>query len=137
MKAQVKQHNGTPTLFLDDKPVYANIHLFGGWNPAGIDATLAAIRRFAGNGIHIYSLDAVSSEWNAPPSGAPSGGNGKYDFAEGAPALQRVLEADPEALFLLRTNFETHWQSPKWLNALQPDDVEVLSDGSRWGASLA
>jgi hypothetical protein len=133
MKAQVKQHNGTPTLFLDDKPVYANIHLFGGWNPDGMDATLAAIRRFASNGIHIYSLDSLSSEWNGPRSGGP----GEYEFAETAPRLQRVLKADPDALFLLRTNFETHWQSPKWWNELHPDDVEVLSDGSRWGASYA
>jgi len=29
MKAHVRMHNGTPTLFLDGKPVYAAFHLVG------------------------------------------------------------------------------------------------------------
>ena len=36
MKAEVKQHNGTPTLFLDDQPVFADIQLIGGLDPNGI-----------------------------------------------------------------------------------------------------
>src|SRR5258708_25397869 len=138
MKAQVKQHNGTPTLFLDDKPVYGNMHLFGGWNPAAMEYTQDAIRRFASNGIHIYSFDAVGAEWNAPRIGsARNDSAGEYDFTDTAPRMQKVLELDPDATFLLRMGFETHWQSPKWWNALHPDDVEILSDGSRWGASYA
>src|SRR5258706_12176450 len=133
MKAQVKQHNGTPTLFLDDQPVYGNMHLFGGWNPNGFEETLKAIRRFAANGIHIYSIDAVGPEWNGPHTGDPQ----QHDYSETAPRLQRVVDADPDALFLLRLGFETRWQDPKWWNALHPDDVEVRSDGTRWGASYA
>jgi len=133
MKAQVKQHNGTPTLFLDDKPVYGNMHLFGGWNPDKMDYTQAAIGRFASNGIHIYSFDAVGAEWNGPRLGGP----GEYDFTDTAPRMQKVLAIDPDAMFLLRMGFETHWQSPRWWNALHPDDVEILSDGSQWGASYA
>ena len=133
MKAQVKPHNGTPTLFLNDQPVYGNMHLFGGWNPNGFEETLKAIRRFAANDIHIYSIDAVGGEWNGPHAGDGQ----QHDYSETAPRLQRVVDNDPDAMFLLRLGFETHWQNPKWWNELHPDDVEVLSDGSRWGASYA
>src|SRR5215211_5134717 len=101
MNAHVRQHNGTPTLFLDGKPVYANMHLIGGWSPGGLPATLDAVRRFAADGIHIYSIDAVGQEWRGPRPGDPS----PYDFAETAPRLQNIIDADPDALFLLRMGF--------------------------------
>src|SRR5262249_7723360 len=88
------------------------------------------IRRFAANDIHIYSIDALGPEWNGPHSDP-----NQHDFSETAPRLQRALEADPDALFLFRMSFETRWQDPKWWNALHPNDVEVRSDGTRWGAS--
>ena len=138
MKAQVKQHNGTPTLFLNDQPVYGNMHLFGGWNPANMEGTLQAIRRFAANDIHIYSIDAVGPEWNGPHTNdAGVRDPHQHDYSETAPRLQRVVDNDPDALFLLRLSFETRWQDPQWWNELHPDDVEVRSDGTRWGASYA
>src|SRR5689334_778811 len=112
MKAQVKPHNGTPTLFLNDQPVYANIHLFGGWNPNNMEGTLAAIRRFAANDIHIYSIDALGAEWYGPQPAAPR----RYDFSPVVPRLQTALEADPQAMFLLRMSFETRYQDPPWWN---------------------
>ncbi len=33
MKAQLKRHNGNPTIFLDDRPVFAGIHLLGSLDP--------------------------------------------------------------------------------------------------------
>src|SRR5215831_5239411 len=106
MKATVKPHNGTPTLFLDDRPAFANCQLIGGVGPGGLAGTLPSIRAFAGNGVHIYSIDAVNHEWRGPRPGDSS----HYDFSETSPRLQAVLEADPEALFLLRIGFETRWQ---------------------------
>src|SRR5439155_10105695 len=81
----------------------------------------------------IYSIDAVGPEWNGPHTG-----NGQqHDYSETAPRLQRVVDNDPDAMFLLRMSFETRYQDPKWWNELHPDDVEVRSDGTRWGASYA
>ena len=133
MKAHVKQHNGTPTLFLDGQPVYANCHLIGGIDPKGLEATQAVIRAFAGNGIHIYSIDAVGDEWYKPLGGVP----GAYDFSTTAPRLQSILDADPDALFLLRMGFETRYAPEDWWNLRYPDEVEVLSDGRRISASYA
>jgi hypothetical protein len=133
MKAHIHLHNGTPTLFLDGKPTFANIHLLGTVLPAGLSATQESIRAFAKNGIHIYSIDAVSSEWRGPVPGVPS----HFDFRETAPRLQQVLDADPDALFLLRMGFETRYLPGNWWNNLYPDEVEVLSDGQRISASYA
>ncbi len=133
MKAHIHLHNGTPTLFLDEKPTFANIHLLGTVLPAGLSATQESIRAFAKNGIHIYSIDAVGSEWRGPVPGDAS----HFDFRETAPRLQQVLDADPEALFLLRMGFETRYLPGNWWNNLYPDEVEVLSDGQRISASYA
>src|SRR5690349_20748081 len=103
MKAHVKQHNGTPTLFLDGQPAYANCQLIGGLDLNAIDKTQESIRAFAAAGVHIYSIDAVQDEWYAP---RPTGG-GPFDFSTTAPRLQHVIDADPDALFLLRMGFDT------------------------------
>jgi hypothetical protein len=69
MKAQVKQHNGTPTLFLNDKPVFANIQWTGFLNPETIGPIQTAIRGFAGTGVHIYTTDTLAAEWHGPSIG--------------------------------------------------------------------
>ena len=133
MKAHVRQHNGTPTLFLDGQPAYANIHLIGGIDPNGIAETQAVIRAFAASGVHIYSIDALGDEWYAP---RPTGG-GPFDFRVTAPRLQPIIDADPDALFLLRMSFETKYFPADWWNLMYPDEVEVLDTGARLSASYA
>jgi hypothetical protein len=133
MKAHVKQHNGTPTLFLDGQPAFGNIHLIGGIDPNGVALTQEAVRAFAAAGVHIYSLDALGDEWYAP---RPTGG-GPFDFTKTAPRLQPILDADPEALFLLRMSFETKFFPADWWNQMYPDEVEVLDSGARLSASFA
>ena len=34
MKAQLKLHNGTPTVFLNDQPAFFGVHLVGYMEPA-------------------------------------------------------------------------------------------------------
>lgn len=128
MKAHVRMHGGTPTLFLDDQPTFANLQLIGGLDPQGIAATQETIRAFARNGIHLYSIDAVVNEWRAPH---------EYDFSETAARLQVVIEADPDALLLLRMGLETHYLPDDWWNKTYPDEVEVLTDGPYGSASFA
>ncbi len=133
MKAHIRNHNGTPTLFLNDEPAFAGMHLLGGISPAGLAVTQESIRAFAANGIHIYSIDAVDREWCGPRPGR----EGHFDFSVTGPRLRQVLDADPQALFLLRMGFETRWPPFNWWNELHPEELEVLSDGRRISASYA
>ncbi len=133
MKAQVKQHNGTPTLFLDGKPVFANMHWTGFLNPETIGPIQTAIRGFAGTGVHIYTTDALANEWRGPIEGDPR----PYDFSTVGPRLQQAVDADPQALFNLRIMIETRYLLDDWWHKAYPDELEVLSDGSRPAASYA
>ena len=133
MKAVVKNHNGTPTLFLNDQPAFADIHLLGSVDPNDLAINQMSVREFAKAGIHIYSIDSVGLEWCGPRQGNPS----HYEFTTIAPRLQGILDADPDALFLLRMSFETRWLLNNWWNEMYPDELEVLSDGTRLSASYA
>ena len=133
MKAQLKNYHGTPTLFLDDQPAFAGCQLLGYVSPSDLVASQWSIREFAKAGIHIYSIDSVITEWCGPRPGNPS----HYDFSATAPRLQGVLDADSNALFLLRMGFETRWSPNNWWNQMYPDELELLSDGTRPSQSFA
>jgi hypothetical protein len=133
MKAQVKNHHGTPTLFLNDQPVHAGCHLLGSLDPACRDLNHQILQVYAGAGIHIYSIDSVGPEWCGPRPDQP----GHFDFSATAARLQEVIDADPEALFLLRMGFETRWLMNNWWNQLYPDELEVLSNGEKPSQSFA
>ncbi len=136
MKAHVRPHNGAPTLFLDDKPVYANLQWMIGFNLAdakGTAATQTAMRAFAQAGVHLYTLDGLQGDWCGPRNGSPA----TYDFSENGPRLQAAVDADPEALFNLRLMFETRHLLDNWWNKQYPDEVEVLSHGEANSASYA
>ena len=135
MKAHVRNHNGAPTLFLDNKPVYANLQWIGGFNladPTSVALTQTAMRAFAKSGVHLYSLDGCY-DWCGPRNGNPS----PYDFSQVGPRLQAGIDADPDALFNLRLMFETHHLADNWWNKKYPNEGEVLSEGEASSASFA
>jgi hypothetical protein len=133
MKVNIKIHNGTPTLFLNDLPSFFGCHLLGSIPPEGLAVTQDCMREFANAGVHIYSIDAVVNEWIGPRPGNPS----PFDFSQTARRLQNVVDADPQALLLLRMGFETRYLQDNWWNLAYPDEVEVLSNGDRFSASFA
>jgi hypothetical protein len=136
MKAHVRPHNGAPTLFLDDKPVYANLQWIGGFNladPKSVALTQTAMRAFAKSGVHLYTLDGFFNDWCGPRADSAL----PYDFTENGPRLQAAIDADPEALFNLRLMFETRHLLDNWWNKQHPDEVEVLSQGESMSASYA
>ncbi len=133
MKAQVKMHHGTPTVFLDDQPVFAGCQLLGSLRPEYLSYNQDVAREFARAGIHIYSIDAIGPEWCGPRPGNPS----HFDFTPTAPRLQNFLDADPQALFLLRLGFEMRGPTYDWWRQMYPDELEVLSDGRRITQSYA
>lgn len=133
MKAQVKIHQGTPTLFLNDQPVFSGCQLLGSLDPNFHELNQSILRVYAGAGIHIYSIDSVGPEWCGPRREDSS----HFNFSTVAPRLQEVIDADPDALFLLRMGFETRWLPGDWWNQMYPEELEILSDGSRISQSFA
>ena len=133
MKAQVRPHNGTPTLFLDDQPVFADYQWIGSLDPQWAAQDAAAIRAYRDANIHIYSTDALSYEWTGP---APDGAR-VFDFTPVGKRLQSAIDVDPQALFNLRIMFETKYCIDNWFNARYPAELEGLSDGVQISASFA
>ncbi len=133
MKAQLKLHNGTPTVFLDDVPAFFGCHLIGGIDPDEMLLQQPYMRRYRDAGVHLYSCGSPNDIWQPHQAGEVV----PYDFTVLDAGMQRYIDADPEALFLLRMQFDTRWSANNWWNLAYPDEVEVLSNGERWGNSFA
>jgi hypothetical protein len=133
MKAQLKIHRGTPTVFLDDKPAFFGCHLVGYMIPDKLTDHQPYARKYAQAGVHIYSVDNFTHEWVGPRPNDPR----PYDFSLVVPRMQAYLDVDPQAVFLMRMGFDTRWAPSNWFNQAYPDEVEVLSNGARWGNSWA
>ncbi len=133
MKAQLKVHNGTPTVFIDDQPAFFGVHLVGYMLPGKFLDNQPIARKYAEAGVHIYSVDNFTHEWVGPRPDNPS----PYDFSLVAPRLQSYIDVDPQAMFLMRMGVETSWSPSTWFNAAHPDEVEVRSDGTRVFSSFA
>ena len=125
MKAQVKQHNGSPTLFLNDQPVYAGMHLLIAQDIEAIAQDQVTMARYARAGIHIYVIDTVGPHWVGPRPDQ----EGYFDYSAVGPRLREILEVDPEALFWFRLPFETNGLPDNWWNQMYPDEMEQLSTG--------
>ena len=133
MKAQLKMHNGTPTVFVDDQPIFFGCHLIGGIDPDEMKLQQPYMRRYAEAGVHIFSCGSPNEMWVAHRPDEPD----IFDFSMLDAGMQRYIEADPQALFLMRMQFDTRSSPANWWNLAYPDEVEVLSDGGRWGNSYA
>ena len=125
MKAQVKQHHGSPTLFLDDQPVFGGMHLLIAQDITALAQDQVTIARYADAGIHIYVIDTVGPHWVGPRPDQP----GFFDYSAAGPRLREILEVDPQALFWLRMGFETNGLPNDWWNQMYPDEMEMLSTG--------
>lgn len=110
--AEVKLHNGAPTLFLDGKPEFLSVlwvvrptadhwgHAAESW-PLPRPGDCDTAQRTAATGIHLYTFD-VGSEWCGPGPGR----SGDYDFSDLGPGIQRIIDTDPAARFYLQVNLE-------------------------------
>jgi hypothetical protein len=105
MTAQVRLHNGTPTLILEDKPSFDG--LMWGSAPEPDNYILKECARYYGEaGIHLFTFDIGTQgsppEWRGPRQDQ----EGSYDFSAFKVRLQHVIDADPEARFHLRVHLE-------------------------------
>ena len=133
MKVQLKPHNGTPTVFIDDEPAFFGCHLVGYMLPDKLLENQPFARKYSEAGVHIYSVDNFTHEWVGPRPGNPS----QYDFTLVGQRLQSYIDVDPQAKFLMRMGVDTSWPPSNWFNTAYPDEVEVRSDGTRVFSSFA
>ncbi len=133
LSAEIKMHNGAPTLFLDGRPVF-----YGAWwvsppTNEGWAASDVSKMNAVETGIHIYAFDVGSTEWCGPARGRLS----HYDFSTVQARFNRILEADPKALFHLRINLEMSEPQSQWWHDLYPEEREILSNGTPHRQSFA
>ena len=136
MKAQIKVHNGVPTLFLNGQPTFASHQWLSSHpGPEGFPSA-EAVRLFGEAGVHLYAVGVnVNGDpgsfgvWCGPREGRPD----PYDFSMVEPMMRDLLKEDPQALFHLRLYFET----APWWNAMHPEECELASDGRRLNQSFA
>jgi hypothetical protein len=112
--AQVRPHRGTPTLFVDGKPLFPFAFL-------GVHT--GHYGEFAAQGAHLYCVGCGIG--NQQP--------GSFDAAEPTRLLQEVLSRDPAARLILRVQLEP---PAVWL-AAHPDERVVFDDGSSGPQSFA
>ncbi|MCP4638779.1 MAG: hypothetical protein GY851_00025 [bacterium] len=131
--ARVQDHNGTPTLFLDDKPVYGAVQ----WIPAppseGEWVVAPYVRTLCDAGVRIVhfglGIDVADPEWDAPDD------TGNTHYLERAlPKMKRILDIYPDALFTFRIGLETY---AEWWRKRHPEELELWSDGQRDSQSYA
>jgi beta-galactosidase len=132
MSAEIKDYHGTPTLFLDGKPIFDGMMWGSPPTPEGYPLKECA-RLYGEAGIHIFAFDigtyGTPSDWCGPRPGV----EGTYDFATLQPRFERVIQVDPDARFHLRV----HLEAPAWWQKLYPEECELTSDGRRLCQSFA
>jgi hypothetical protein len=132
MSAEIKKYHGTPTLFLDGKPVFDGL-MWG--TPPGPDGyKLKECARYYGEaGVHLFTFDMGMGgnppDWDGPRPGDPS----TYHFADLQKRFEYVIEADPQARFHLRV----HLEAQAWWQKIYPEECELTSDGRRLCQSFA
>ena len=130
MKAEVRVHNGTPTLFLDGAPVFAHYNWLTADPTPKEFLNRACVEDFARAGVHMMAIGGgVGSEWVGPGPGRV----GHYDFTPLGNRLRLLLDADPDALF----HYRIYMEMGDWWNALYPGEREVVDDGLELNQSYA
>jgi hypothetical protein len=116
--AEIKMHQGVPTLFIDGAPYPPFMYFF-------TVPVKKYIKDFAEAGIHLYSWGwsdianhSMDMEWIGP---------GKYDYSRLDREVETILSADPEALLIPRVAVS----APSWWLKEHPDEAIVFDDGSR------
>jgi len=116
--AEVKQHNGRPTLFVNNSPQSGLTYMTYNEKPENF-------AKFEELGVRVMSFTltsdcSLSESWSAPVAVAP----GKYDYSDLDARIEGVLKAAPNAWLLPRV----YTVAPEWWCAQNEDEV------TRYGA---
>ena len=133
MVVHIEQHNGTPTPFLDGKPMFAGYMWTRAPKNEGYEQASIA-KQYADAGIHLYAFDVGAGgrtpEWCGPGPGRDS----HFDLSTVEGRLGRILDVDPDARFHFRVYLEMRQQ---WWYNMYPEEREVDSEGTLLTQSFA
>jgi len=116
--ADVKQHKGVPTLFINGDPNSSMVYMT--YNPNS-----KYFKQFGDEGVHIYSFSSTLSEsgyglapttWIAPD---------KYDYSNMDERTMMILNEDPNAYIFPRI----YLHSPRWWDDKYPDELVTIDPG--------
>ena len=117
-RAEVRLHQGAPTIFINGRP--HNGMAYTAYGPS-----VEVFSDFARAGVTLYSFSATPTEagyglsrtaWTAP---------GEYDFSQLDERVLMVLQANPDAYFFPRL----YIHAPKWWSDQHPDDIVLMDPG--------
>lgn len=112
-KAEIKELNGSPALFINGKPFFPMIYS----QVPHIDEKHAL--QFSKAGIKLYEINYGLARWE---------GEGKFDFSEFDDIVLNLLRVDPDAYFFPRLWLEP----PQWWREAHPEELQKYADGTGW-----
>ena len=121
--AEVKPHNGTPTIFINGQPHCGMAYAAYGPNPQ-------VYRDFTSVDVDLFTICATPTEsgYNISPTAWRS--QDEYDFSIIDQRVAMILQANPQAYIFPRL----YLHAPKWWCNEHPDDVVIAEkpDGTRY-----
>ncbi|NCO43082.1 MAG: hypothetical protein COZ06_23600 [Armatimonadetes bacterium CG_4_10_14_3_um_filter_66_18] len=116
--AQVKLHNGTPTLFVNGKP--RNGMCWATYGP-----TPEVFSDFTKAGIDLFTFSGTPTEAGYGLSKTVWVSPNEYDYSQFDERVLMLLQANPNAYFFPRL----YLHAPKWWSEQHPDDVVQMDPG--------
>lgn len=116
--AEVKLHNGTPTLFINGQPS-------DGMTWASYQPSVEVFSDFTKAGVNLFTFSATPTEagynlsktvWVAPD---------RWDYSQLDQRMMMVLQANPNAYIFPRL----YLHAPKWWSDQHPDDIVQFDSG--------
>ncbi|MDP6108047.1 MAG: hypothetical protein QGI33_06400, partial [Candidatus Brocadiia bacterium] len=118
--AEVKQHNGTPTLFVNGEPEFWTCMWSRGPEPDDDARQTAELA-----GIHIYTPHTGSQDhWCGPGEGH----SGHWDLSSLKQTFDAFVASDPYAMFYVWITLE---MKSDWWEKVYPEECEVTNEGRR------
>ncbi|MCL5996099.1 MAG: beta-galactosidase [Chloroflexi bacterium] len=120
----VKDHHGTPTLFMDDRPIFTTIYLtVRNFRNPGMDwQPDPHFEQFRDAGFHFYSIELPTRFDDAYD---PATGGFRLEAFARLEGLKHYAAVDPQAKFLLRVGVEPRGDESAWIQQHR-DQCEVL-----------
>ena len=116
--AEVKVYHGTPTLFINGKPM-------NGMAWATYSPSPDVFRDFARAGVQLYTFAATPTESGYGLSKTAWVAPNRYDFSQLDERAMMLLQANPHAYFFPRL----YLHAPKWWSDAHPNDIVLMDPG--------